>query len=396
MESKDKIEHPLSLKVMRLTSPTLSSPVIVTCETKDLPGNLLNANLKNDITSVSGAETLAVGQFLLVPQSFGSIYLGETFSCYVCVHNDSSDTVSSIVLKADLQTTTQKLSLINEETAESLKPKQTLDEVIHHEVKEIGTHILVCEVMYLNRLSFRKFFKFQVLKPLDVKTKFYTAESDDVYLEAQIQNITAGPICLEKVTLESSDYFKVSDLNKIEGNLSVFGDINILDKDASRQYLYCLSRQQDSFNNLKTKNDLINVGILDIVWRSNLGERGHLQTSALQTMHADRGDVRLSVIELPNIVFLEKPFQFTCKISNISDRAISVTMYLEEMKNLIWCGTSGIVLNKILPAECAEVKLHLIPLDIGLQEISGIKLKDISSQQLYEFDNLAEVFVLQS
>lgn len=56
---------------MRLTSPTLSSPVIVTCETKDLPGNLLNANLKNDITSVSGAETLAVGQFLLVPQSFG-------------------------------------------------------------------------------------------------------------------------------------------------------------------------------------------------------------------------------------------------------------------------------------------------------------------------------------
>lgn len=57
--------------VMRLTSPTLSSPVIVTCETKDLPGNLLNANLKNDITSVNGAETLAVGQFLLVPQSFG-------------------------------------------------------------------------------------------------------------------------------------------------------------------------------------------------------------------------------------------------------------------------------------------------------------------------------------
>lgn len=78
--------------------------------------------------------------------------------------------------------------------------------------------------------------------------------------------------------------FAVSDLNKVEGNLSVFGDINILDKDASRQYLYCLSHQQDTFNNVKTKNDLINVGILDIVWRSNLGERGHLQTSALQTM----------------------------------------------------------------------------------------------------------------
>ena len=56
-------------------------------------------------------------------------------------------------------------------------------------------------------LSFRKFFKFQVVKPLDVKTKFYNDENDEVYLEAQIQNLTAGPICLEKVALESSHLF---------------------------------------------------------------------------------------------------------------------------------------------------------------------------------------------
>lgn len=56
-------------------------------------------------------------------------------------------------------------------------------------------------------MSFRKFFKIQVLKPLDVKTKFYNAENDDVYLEAQVQNITAGPICLEKVALDASHLF---------------------------------------------------------------------------------------------------------------------------------------------------------------------------------------------
>ncbi len=47
-------------------------------------------------------------------------------------------------------------------------------------VKELGTHILVCEVFYNSaakgKLNFRKFFKFQVMKPLDVKTKFYNAE----------------------------------------------------------------------------------------------------------------------------------------------------------------------------------------------------------------------------
>lgn len=56
---------------MRLTRPTLSTPVIVTCENKDLPGHLFNTSLKNDITSINGAESLAIGQFLLVPQSFG-------------------------------------------------------------------------------------------------------------------------------------------------------------------------------------------------------------------------------------------------------------------------------------------------------------------------------------
>lgn len=56
-------------------------------------------------------------------------------------------------------------------------------------------------------MSFRKFFKIMVLKPLDVKTKFYNAENDDVYLEAQVQNITSGPICLEKVSLDASHLF---------------------------------------------------------------------------------------------------------------------------------------------------------------------------------------------
>ena len=79
----------------------------------------------------------------------------------------------------------------------------SIDNVLSHEVKELGTHILVCEVSYSapgkSKLNFRKFFKFNVMKPLDVKTKFYNAESEDVFLEAQVQNVTAGPLCLEKV-----------------------------------------------------------------------------------------------------------------------------------------------------------------------------------------------------
>lgn len=85
--------------VMRLTRPTLNSPLPVTCDTKDLPANLLNLALQQDITAVQGFETVSVGQFLLLPQSPVNIYLGETFSSYICVHNETKDIVRNVAVK---------------------------------------------------------------------------------------------------------------------------------------------------------------------------------------------------------------------------------------------------------------------------------------------------------
>ena len=48
------------------------------------------------------------------------------------------------------------------------------------------------------------------MKPLDVKTKFYNAESDEVFLEAQVQNITTSTITMDRVTLEPSSTFLVT------------------------------------------------------------------------------------------------------------------------------------------------------------------------------------------
>ena len=140
----------------------------------------------------------------------------------------------------------------------------SLDHVLQHEVKELGTHILVCEVNYhapgvRDKLNFRKFFKFQVNKPLDVKTKFYNAEvcklgtktflitwlfnfqSDEVFLEAQVQNVTQSVLCLEKVVLDPSMLFTVENLNDVEleengkkEKVSVFGKVNMLQHTDSR------------------------------------------------------------------------------------------------------------------------------------------------------------------
>ncbi|XP_076237112.1 trafficking protein particle complex subunit 13 [Calliopsis andreniformis] len=402
MEAKPKSEHLLALKVMRLTRPTLASPVVVTCDSTDLPGNTLNNELKNDCTALQGMETLAIGQFMVLPQSFGNIYLGEIFSSYLCVHNGSNQFVKNVTVKADLQTSTQIISLSgNSGVMKDLAPDSSVDEVIHHEVKEIGTHILVCEVTYTptnigaTPQSFRKYYKLQVVKPLDVKTKFYNAESGEVYLEAQIQNLTAGPICLEKVSLESSNLFSVSTQNTNEMGESIYGSVNVLDTDCSRQYLYCLKPQSTLLKDPKMMHNATIIGKLDIVWRSNLGERGRLQTSQLQRMALDYGDLTVTTKDIPSNIYLEEAVNFNCHIVNTSERNMDLILSLESSSSIAWCGISNTKIGTLKPGLSIDIPLCLIPLHSGTIIVSGLKLEDTFLKRTYDYDHLAEIFVNQ-
>lgn len=179
-----QVEHMLALKVMRLTRPALTNF-----------GNTIFSE-KSDLLQFESEvlpNLVQKNQLLQLPQAFGNIYLGETFSSYICVHNCTTHPVNAVSVKCDLQSNNSRVSIpihANKTIPTSLNTGETLDDVINYEVKEIGTHILVCEVNYVSLsgipLSFRKFFKFQVLKPLDVTTKFYNSETDEVFLEATV------------------------------------------------------------------------------------------------------------------------------------------------------------------------------------------------------------------
>lgn len=391
-------EHLLSLKVMRLTRPTLASPLPITCDSKDLPGNLLNNALQKDPTAVQGAETISIGQFLLLPQSPVNIYLGEIFSSYICVYSESQQIVNNINVKVDLQTSSQRLNLSSTPSTPQLKPDETVNIVIHHEVKEIGTHILVCEVAYQNGqgipMNFKKFFKIQVLKPLDVKTKFYNAENDDVYLEAQVQNLTNGPICLEKVALDASHLFNVSSLNTTPNGDSIFGKTTLLHPQSICQFLYCLTPNEKLISDLKSLSGATHVGKLDIVWRSNLGERGRLQTSQLQRIGPDYEDIRLSIVEINNFAVLEELFTFKCKLVNNCERVVELIMSLENVDGISWCDISSRKLKPLQPHTSAVIDLKCIPLKPGLIWISGIKLMDTFLKRTYTYDKLGQMYVL--
>ncbi|KAF0298761.1 Trafficking protein particle complex subunit 13 [Amphibalanus amphitrite] len=398
----NKEEHIVALKVMRLTRPTLYSNPVVSCDPRDLPGTTLSA--APDVTRLPHLPHLQLGEMLLLPQSFGSIYLGETFSCYLSVHNHSTGaTACELTVRAELQTGSQRLTLTPTAGADrpaSLAPAASRDHLIQHEVKDTGAHILVCAINYTTEagvnMFFRKFFKFEVLKPLDVKTKLYNGESDEVCLEAQIQNVTPSAICMETVTLEPSPLFDAVDLNtSAEGDGSVFGASGWLGPQDSRQYLFCLRpRPELRLASAKQLKGVTNMGKLDITWRTNLGERGRLQTSQLQRMAPTYGDLRLTIEDIPSVVALDQTFTFTCRVHNASDRTLALALRLETPSaGLVWRGVSGRPLGRLAAGASATVPLTLTARRLGLQPVTGVRLLDAALNRPYDYDNLAQVFV---
>ncbi|RUS92093.1 hypothetical protein EGW08_000117 [Elysia chlorotica] len=416
MEGSRDREQLLALKVMRLTKPTLMPHQTLVSESRDLCGDALARLNDVEVARTPGLSAFPLGSLLTLPQNFGNIFLGETFSSYISVHNDSSQLCKEITLKADLQTGSQRLSLssVSPQPIPELQPDHSIDDVIHHEVKELGTHILVCAVSYMltsgERMQFRKFFKFQVLKPLDVKTKFYNAEkleadeglplqSDEVYLEAQIQNITPGPIYMEHVSLDPSQQYTASELNNKDGKdvAPVFGNMASLAPNDTRQYLYCLTPKPELYQDARLLKGVTNIGKLDIVWKTTMGERGRLQTSQLQRVAPGYGDIRLTVESVPDTVALESTFELVCRITNCCERTMDLTLVLQNVTShsgLLWCGVSGRQLGKLPHNESLDIPLSLISIVPGLQTISGLRLTDNFLKRTYEHDEIAQVFVV--
>ena len=55
--------------------------------------------MKRDICSDAAGVPTALGPLLVLPQNFGNIFLGETFSSYISVHNDSPSPVTGVNVK---------------------------------------------------------------------------------------------------------------------------------------------------------------------------------------------------------------------------------------------------------------------------------------------------------
>ncbi|PAA66173.1 hypothetical protein BOX15_Mlig016933g1 [Macrostomum lignano] len=413
--------HLLALKVMRLTRPSfVTETPLVTFDPRDLFAQSAPALSpqkcaanQRDIAEGAGHQKINLTDMLSLPQNFGNIYLGETFSAYVSVHNDCNFLCRDIIVKADLQTNSSKVAMTagSAEPVSELPPDRSIDEVLTHEVKELGPHILVCTVSYTShsseKLYFKKYFKFQVQRPLDVKTDFRTTENDKVFLEAKIQNITSGPIFLERVFLEPSPNFQLLDTPSTDREDDSGVRVpECLREQETRQFLYRLrpaasgdtqpQPQQPSVGGAS-----VTVGKLDITWRSQMGQRARLQTSPLCTALPPAEDIRVTVEEAPAVVRLDSLFRIVCRVTNNSTRSVNLRLSTSSRQQSLeqsqaamqFCGKVARSLQELRCGESASLSLELLPLVPGLQSVSGMVLTDTLLNRSYEFDELTQVLV---
>lgn len=323
MAATDGPVHLLSLKVMRVSRPELasawepfyssspsfsahSSAAILSLQgTKPLPGH---PKTLRDLTHAS--------ELLTLPSSFGSIQLGETFSSCLCINNETEVEIEVVQTRVEMQTVTNKVVLYEAEAlADSLPGGDTLERVVHHEIKELGQHVLACTVTYRlppnarsvpgasedvtdpSLQTFRKFYKFAVTNPLSVKTKVHTPrspsallsplEKEKIFLEVHIQNLTQDAICFERMRLECTDSWTVIDGNSLtdenDTHKSMFSEsMALMQPHDMRQYVYILTPKNiELFPPVHAPGSIIPLGRLDISWRSSFGEPGRLLTSML-------------------------------------------------------------------------------------------------------------------
>ncbi|KAF7311658.1 hypothetical protein MKEN_01069400 [Mycena kentingensis (nom. inval.)] len=316
--ARDGPGHPLSLKVMRVSRPSLagawqpfysSSPSFSAHST----ASILSLQGKTPLPGhPKTLRDLHLSELLQLPASFGNIQLGETFSSCLCVNNEAPQLdIEGVALKVEMQTATSKVLLGEFGGPDTrLKVGDALeDAVVHHEVKELGQHVLACTVSYRvpalraddgnepAEQSFRKFYKFAVTNPLSVKTKVHTprspsallsrTEREKVFLEVHIQNLTTDSLWFERMRFECAEGWDVQDANIIDvdkahddaANTIFSGSMQPQDM---RQYIYILSRQSTSLApTVNAPGSVIPLGRLDISWRSSYGEPGRLLTSML-------------------------------------------------------------------------------------------------------------------
>lgn len=435
--------HSLAFRVMRLCRPTLhvdTSPLkFDPCDllfgedlfddpvaASHLPRLLDSINVgqsNNNLTDPSDfsyrtrfllqhpSDSLGLPGLLVLPQSFGAIYLGETFCSYISINNSSNFEVRDVTIKAEIQTERQRILLLDtsKSPVESIRAGGRYDFIVEHDVKELGAHTLVCTALYNDGDSERKylpqFFKFMVSNPLSVRTKVRIVK-ETTLLEACIENHTKSNLYMDQVEFEPAQHWSATVLKSEDHCV----EHNLLTREVSKppvlirsgggihNFLYQLRSSSQGTAQVKVEGSNV-LGKLQITWRTNLGEPGRLQTQHILGNPITRKVIELQAVEVPSVIILEKPFLVHLNLINQTERVLGpFEVWLSHSdsiddKTIMVNGLQTTTLGEMQALGSLKFQLNLIAIKNGIQKISGFTVFDTVEKKTYDSLLELEIYV---
>ncbi|GAB7365229.1 hypothetical protein MBLNU230_g6315t1 [Neophaeotheca triangularis] len=319
--------HPVSLKVLRLSRPSLAAqtPLPRTNFNKSDPSDPETNHSLDIAPSASVAYPSAVKSskqthnaieepsatfpltpLLTLPPAFGAAYVGETFSCALCVNDESlSDEedgsarkASAVRIEARLQTPGNREGMELELEGEGEGFEQaggTLQRVLRCELREEGPHVLAVSVSYTEiggdaggegrSRTFRKLYQFVAQQLVAVRSKITTVKSRagesgegrKWVLEAQMQNVGDSSVVLESLWLEEREGLGSRDFNGgVEAGPSS-KEATVLKPQDVEQVMWLLEEEEK----VMEEGARVPLARLNLNWRGAMGEKGSLTTGWL-------------------------------------------------------------------------------------------------------------------
>ncbi|XP_010241984.1 PREDICTED: trafficking protein particle complex subunit 13-like isoform X2 [Nelumbo nucifera] len=346
-------------------------------------------------------DAMGIPGFLVLPQSFGAIYLGETFCSYISINNSSNFEVKDVMIKAEIQTERQRILLLDtsKSPVESIRSGGRYDFIVEHDVKELGAHTLVCTALYNDNDGERKylpqFFKFIVANPLSVRTKVRTVK-DNTFLEACIENHTKSNLYMDQVDFEPAQNWSTTILKADEH----YSEINCQTREIFKppilirsgggiyNYLYQLRMSSHGSEQVKVEGSNI-LGKFQITWRANLGEPGRLQTQHILGSPISHKEIELQLVEVPSKTISGMPFLIHLKLINQTDKEMGpfevwMSGGNSHEKSITVNGLQKLVLPKVEASGSTDFNLNLIATRLGVQKITGITVFDVRDKKTYD------------
>lgn len=285
--------HSLSLKVLRLSRPSLATqtplPKTTLGSSLDIPPAASQAYPSADSSS-------PLTPLLTLPAAFGAAYVGETFACTLCLNNElppsqTSKSVSAVRIAALLQTPSNPagvpLELQGDGEGADPSPGATLQKTLAHDLREPGAHVLAVTVSYTETerageeqaasggraRTFRKLYQFVAQPVLAVRSKVSAVGAEKGrrwVLEAQVENVGEGGVVVERVWLNGGEGIEwrggVGEKGKAEGVVLKPRDVE--------QVMFVVEEEQKASGGRA-------LAQVEIDWRSGMGEKGRLTTGWL-------------------------------------------------------------------------------------------------------------------